>query len=141
MARILAIVTLSAFAALAAVHPALAQAPASGSASADEQALRALIQDANAGKVTPKMRDDVIFVAGPFPEPMVGIKAYDASQPKRDEIAKSRPNNKTDREMSRLVVAKSGDLAYEFGNHHISWDGVVFARPNNMASQQAAARR
>jgi ketosteroid isomerase-like protein len=37
---------------------------------------------------------------------------------------KKRPNAKTQTTVERVVVAKSGDLAYEFSNFRTEWDGA-----------------
>src|SRR6185436_4943496 len=99
-----------------------AVAQVAASTSADEQALRELIQQENQGKDVIKYTDDSIFVSGAFPRPIIGRQQSEAAQPRREEIATHRPNQSTKREVQRLVVSQSGDMAYEFGDFTISFD-------------------
>ena len=88
----------------------------------DEQALRELIQQRDQGKDVIKYTENAIFVSGAFPQgPVYG---REAAKPKREEIAKSRPNQSTKHNVERLVVSKSGDMAYEFGNFTDAYDGA-----------------
>ena len=95
---------------------------ASSSTNADEQTIRDLIRQEEEGKQAIKYTDDSIFVSGAFPQPLIGLEGRRAAQPRRDELAKIRLNAKTKREVKRLVVSQSGDLAYDFGNFQMSYD-------------------
>ena len=89
----------------------------------DEAILRDLIQQADEGKQVIKSTEDLIFVSGAYPRPLIGRKEFEAARPPAQEIAKLRPNEKSHHEVLRLVVSESKDMAYEFGNYTISWDG------------------
>jgi len=99
-----------------------AMAQAAASAMGDEQVLRELIQQENQGKDVIKYTDDSIFVSGAFPRPIIGRQQREAAQPRREEIAKHRPNQSVKREVQRLAVSQSGDMAYEFGDFTIGYD-------------------
>ena len=95
----------------------------SNSTSADEQAIRNLVAQANEGKNVVQSTDDVIFVSGPYPRPFIG-KTNEERQRIADSLSKVRSNFSYKREIVRLVVAKSGDIAYEFGNGVINFDNA-----------------
>ena len=89
----------------------------------DEQVLRELIQQENEGKNVNKWTEEAIFVSGMLPRPVVGRKEAEAMQPKIEkDVAKRMPNQAMKTEMKRLVIAQSGDLAYDFGDFTISHD-------------------
>ena len=92
----------------------------SSSANTDEQTIRNLIAQENEGKNVIQSTDSIVFVAGPFPRPLVG-KMNPERQAISDSISKVRSNSTYKREVVRLVVAKSGDIAYEFGNGVINY--------------------
>lgn len=130
----------------------------------DEQKIRDLVRLALEGKQAIETTDNAIFVSGPLPRPAIGKKDREQFKPIIDEIAKNRPNQKRESEIVRLVVSESKDMAYEFGNHKISWDApdksrtgfegsylrvwrkigdvwkvdAFFARPNKPADAKAA---
>lgn len=87
-----------------------------------EERLRALIQQAHSGS-RPRLADDVIFASGLFSRPIIGReRVLEAHQAIQDELQQRRPNETITFELIRLVLAESGDLAYECGDHHIRWD-------------------
>jgi hypothetical protein len=89
---------------------------------ADEKAVWALIE--SSGQTKPKAMNDVIFVAGAYPRPIIGGKLdpsdkemaeADAERNKRSQVVlKTRPQ--------RVVVAKSGDMAYGFALFDMEFD-------------------
>jgi ketosteroid isomerase-like protein len=87
---------------------------------ADEQALRDIIQQQDEGKDVMKYTDNAIFVSGALPRPIIG---REVGLRTKEEIAKSTPNRTTKREVERLVVSKSADMAYEYGNFTTTHDG------------------
>lgn len=134
---------------------------AAGRANADdEQQIRELVKKADAG-VKIKHTDDSIFVAGGLQRPLVGKERDDFSAQHADEMKKDRPNQKKQTTIRRLVIAQSGDLAYDFSDVKVSWDGkdgkpagleashlrvwrkkngewleeAIFARPNNLGDR------
>jgi ketosteroid isomerase-like protein len=88
----------------------------------DEQVLRNLIRQENEGKNVIKFTEDSIFVSGAYPRPLIGRENRRAAQQRSEELGKSRPNQITKREVKRLVVSQSGDIAYDFGDFTISYD-------------------
>ena len=101
----------------------LAVAQANAPVKNDENFIRDLIQQQNNGKDVIKFTEEAIFVSGAYPRPMIGRQEREANKQRRDEINKSRPNQETKYDVVRLVVSQSGDMAYEYGNHTISYDG------------------
>jgi ketosteroid isomerase-like protein len=91
-------------------------------AAADEKAIRELIRKSDEGERI-KWTEDGIFASGLTPKPLVGRKEAQESRPKLEAIGKQRPNHKTKTTVERLVVAKAGDLAYEYSNFRMEWDG------------------
>lgn len=88
----------------------------------DEQKIRDLVRLADERKQAIETTEDAIYVTGPLPRPAIGKKDREQFKPIQDEIAKNRPNQKRESEIVRLVVSESKDMAYEFGNHKITWD-------------------
>ena len=88
----------------------------------DEQILRDLISRADQNPAVIKYTDDSIFVSGAFPRPIVGRQQMDAMKPKRDATINQRMNQVQKTEAVRLVISKSKDMAYEFGNFTLSFD-------------------
>jgi ketosteroid isomerase-like protein len=82
-----------------------------------EQAIKALAGSHDSDNVS---TDDVYFFSGALEKPVVGKAAYnDAFK----EVDATRQNHKqSDDHVDRLVVAPSGDMAYEYGTSHISFD-------------------
>lgn len=92
-------------------------------ASTDEQQIRSIIAQENNGNFSAPATEDNIFVSGPFPRPIIGKKDA-VSQQISDSLSKARKNYSFKKEVVRLVVAQSGDIAYEFGNGIIRYDDV-----------------
>lgn len=84
----------------------------------DEQILRELIQKENEG-TRAKLTEETILYSSVVPRPLIGREAVVA---RSQEISQSRTNEKREKQVKRLFVAKSGDLAYEFGDTVISFD-------------------
>jgi len=85
----------------------------------DEQAIRSLIQQENEGKRVIKYTDEAIFVSGAYPRPAIGAKQVETMS---REVSSKRSNESRSAETVRLVLSKSRDLAYEFGNFKLSFD-------------------
>ncbi len=79
----------------------------------DEQTLRELIRQQDEGKDVIKYTDNVIAASGAIPRPIIGREALLRT---REDIVKGTPNRTTKTNVERLVVSKSGDMAYEFAN-------------------------
>jgi hypothetical protein len=64
--------------------------------------------------------DDMYFFSGALDKPVVGISAREkAGVP----IAAARKNEKSESSKAdRIVIAPSGDMAYEYGSDHVSFD-------------------
>jgi hypothetical protein len=96
---------------LAAPIAVMAQGPA-----CSEKTIRDAVQNR-----TIKYTDDNFFWSGAFNKPLIGnaeqaqgTKKLDAEEPRKNEVAVERPQ--------RIVVSKSGDMAYEYGGGELSYD-------------------
>ena len=98
-----------------------AQTTVSNTATADEQAIRAIVAQGNEGKPMP-YTDDRIFVSGAFPKPLIGMKLNAEDQQRSDNMKTERLNFTSRFRIERLVVAQAGDMAYEFGYGDLAWD-------------------
>lgn len=87
----------------------------------EEQRLRHHIDLLDRGEVQPAMTDDVIFASGAYPRPIIGREQLE-THPDRERLRRERQNMSSKRELERLVVSQSGDLAYAFGRFHLTWD-------------------
>jgi ketosteroid isomerase-like protein len=78
------------------------------------------IKKANTAHESSLLAKDMYFFSGALKEPVVGTAAADkAFAP----IAASRRNEKQDpMKADRIVVGSSGDMAYEYGTAHMSFD-------------------
>lgn len=78
------------------------------------------IKKANTAHESSVLAKDMYFFSGALKKPVVGTAAADkAFAP----IAASRQNEKHDPiKADRIVVAPSGDMAYEYGTAHMSFD-------------------
>jgi hypothetical protein len=92
------------------VPAAYDQASQAGGLKADEDQIRALI--AKPSTEIPRTADSV-FWSGPLPRPVVGNASAGPNAEFDKRVAGS---FKSKVDVRRLVVAKSGDLAYEFSN-------------------------
>jgi hypothetical protein len=88
---------------------------AQGSA-CSEQTIRDAVQNK-----TMKYTDDNFFWSGAYDKPMIGNseqaagrKKAEAEEPRKNEVNADHPQ--------RVVVSKSGDMAYEYGNGEMSYD-------------------
>lgn len=117
--RSVALFLLLAFA--AGSRQATAQTTASNPAATDEQTIRSLVQQSNEGKGPLKQADDRIFVSGPYKRPFIG-QGTPESQRTSDSIRTARSNVVNKQTILRLEVAKSGDLAYEYGEGILEFD-------------------
>ncbi|MCI0389972.1 MAG: nuclear transport factor 2 family protein [Acidobacteria bacterium] len=85
----------------------------------DERALRELVRLENEGKQVIKFTDQSISVSGAYPGPVIGPEARKKAN---EEVNRNRLNQTRKNEIVRLVVSKSGDMAYEYGNFTMSFD-------------------
>ena len=88
----------------------------------DKKAIRQLIRKEDEGERI-KWTEDGIVATGLTPKPLVGKKAAQEFRSKWEAVRKQRPNSKTKTTVERLVIAKSGDLAYEYSSFRMEWDG------------------
>ena len=78
------------------------------------------IKKANVAHDDSLLAKDMYFFSGALKQPVVGTAAADKSFA---PIAASRQNEKQDpMKPDRIVVASSGDMAYEYGTAHMSFD-------------------
>jgi ketosteroid isomerase-like protein len=103
--------------------PALTAAQNSAAVKEDEKALRELVRQENEGKKVIQFTEESIFVSDLIPRPIIGLKERQAARPAAEKNAGERPNQTRKTEIVRLVVSGSGDMAEEFGNFTINWDG------------------
>src|SRR5262249_13333472 len=84
-----------------------------GTNAAAEAAIRKIVAAMNDGKAPPEMAD-LIFWSGPIQRPAIGkerpVYAATAQIPVADRVSA-----KTVQTPQRIIVAESGDLAYEYG--------------------------
>ncbi|MGH9752759.1 MAG: hypothetical protein ACREA2_08235 [Blastocatellia bacterium] len=105
--------------------PALAQSQVArkdggpGARKNDEQALRELARLENEGKNVIKFTNQSIIASGAYPRPIIGPEDRKKAT---EELSRNRLNQTRKNEIARLVVSKSGDMAYEYGNFTISFD-------------------
>jgi hypothetical protein len=105
---------------------ALVDAPAQKNKppSEEERLIRTLIAKLDAGERV-RNSPDSIFASGSTPRPLVGTREQQRfSRGAGKELQQSRPNAKTQTNVRRLVVASSGDLAYEFSGFVTEWDAA-----------------
>ena len=99
--------------------PLCAQQPAT----ADEKAVWTLIE--SYGKTRPKETDDIIFVSGAYPRPIIGkrkIEAADTSMANADARMKKRSAVVLKTRPQKVAVSKSGDMAYGFALFDMEYD-------------------
>jgi ketosteroid isomerase-like protein len=72
---------------------------------------------------TVKSADDVFFWSGAYDKPLIGkveiqeaLKKLEANTPRKNQVEKINPQ--------RIVVSRSGDMAYEYGTGELSFDDV-----------------
>lgn len=81
-----------------------------------ESAVKSLIDKHDENAVA----DDVYYFIGALDQPVVGKAAHDNAM---KTVEESRQNVKTTPPRpDRVVVAPSGDMAYEYGTEHVSFD-------------------
>lgn len=83
-----------------------------------EHKIQAAIQNQRA---TMKYADDSFFWSGAFDKPSIGKTQQDAGiqnarkeQPRKNQVSADHPQ--------RIVMAKAGDMAYEYGRGNLSYD-------------------
>ena len=81
---------------------------------ADERAIRQLVNQQNNGQV-PHATYSIINWPGPYNRPHIGKKQYDDFVNVAKQLALSQPTSHTSRRIERLTIAKSADVAYEYG--------------------------
>lgn len=81
-----------------------------------EQKIRDAVQKASA-----KYSDDSFFWSGAYDKPIIGkaqhesvFKKLENEEPRKNEVSADHPE--------RIVVAKFGDMAYEYGGGNMSYD-------------------
>lgn len=94
---------------------------AQGQAAGNEQTIRQLVADQNAGKQVIAYTENRIFVIGPFARPSIG-KNDPAYRQVMDSLGNVRRNVKAIQQIVRLEVAGSGDMAYEYGEGQTEYD-------------------
>lgn len=87
-----------------------------------ERAIRELVRKSDEGQPI-KRTEDSILSSGLTPRPLVGRQEQQKFRREFEAARKKRPNAKTKTTIERMVVAKSGELAYEYSNFRTEWDG------------------
>ncbi|MDB5240925.1 MAG: hypothetical protein JWP57_1550 [Spirosoma sp.] len=90
---------------------------------ADEKAIRQIVDRSNAGE-RPNTTDNTIFWSGAYSHPRVGKVSEAEGKKMVAEFAKERSNQQQSMKIERLVVASSGDIAYEYGTFNLNFDSV-----------------
>ncbi len=75
----------------------------------------------SAQKPSLKYSDDSFFWSGAFDKPLIGKAAHEAAAAKAEKD-EPRKNETTADHPQKIVVAKSGDMAYEYGTGNLSYD-------------------
>lgn len=88
--------------------------------SAEEAALRTIIEEDTKGKPAP-MAADAIFVSGAIEYPVVGEEQRKTALAESNQKAQ-RTNIERKSKVERLVLSQSADMAYEYGSGHMSFD-------------------
>ncbi len=88
----------------------------------DEQVLRRLIQQIGAEEACASLTDDAIFVSGAYPRPVIGRAQIPIAEPSPELRVDERRNEAKTEQLRRLVIAASGDLAYDFGDFALSFE-------------------
>ena len=96
---------------LAAPMAATAQAPA-----CSEQTIRDAVQHH-----TYKPSDDEFFWSGHYEKPLIGKEEHEKAAKKSDAEAPRKKQVFTEHPQ-RIVVSRSGDMAYEYGSNQLSFD-------------------
>ena len=84
------------------------------------------IRDA-AQKPSAKYSDDSFFWSGAFDKPLIG-KAEHESEVTKAETTEPRKNETSADHPQRIVVANSGDMAYEYGSGNMSYEDQKTAK-------------
>jgi len=93
------------------------------SATADEKAIRDQIARYDRGERDGMSIADVVFWSAAYRRPTIGRERSEESTAIRTPIAARVPNSQRNKTTPvRIVVAKSGDLAYEFSNGELSYE-------------------
>jgi ketosteroid isomerase-like protein len=121
---VLAVVAGGTLLSIAVAPPGARADDAAATVSADERQIRELVKQRDAGGRIGST-DDSIFVSGRIPRRLIGEKEQrEAFSTEAQQAAeRARPNQKRETKIVRLVVARSGDVAYEFSDFKLSWDG------------------
>jgi ketosteroid isomerase-like protein len=100
---------------------------------ADEAAIRRLIGERDAGKPVPSTPDRVFWTAA-FQQPVVGTETPTPRTHERGLEHRVPGTTKNDTQVRRIVIADSGDLAYEYSDGTLSFDlvdGQHISSPNS----------
>jgi hypothetical protein len=65
-----------------------------------------------------------IFWSGAYANPHIGKVTAEEGKKMAAEMAKRRSNHKQSLKIDRLVIARSGDVAYEYGTFNLQFDTV-----------------
>jgi ketosteroid isomerase-like protein len=104
----------------------------------EEQALRAAIATDKTINDPSHWTDDVIFVSGRYPKPLLGKQQYEAANKRlQADPTERRANEQRRLELVRLEVAEAGDMAYEFSTVHATYNDAGGKRVD---SQRAVLR-
>jgi ketosteroid isomerase-like protein len=91
--------------------------------SADEKVLRGLIEKEIKGERLPytAYTEDTVFWSGAYHRPLEGRKHMEAVRKGR-RAASKRTNERRTRDVKKLVMAQSSDLAYEYSDYTLEFD-------------------
>jgi ketosteroid isomerase-like protein len=100
--------------------------------SQDERVVRQLIE--NFPESSKKSTDDLIFVSGALPRPLVGrpaISASDTAMTNAQAEVRKRSNERIKTRVQKVEVAKRGDMAYGFALFDLEFD-----RPDSIGKKE-----
>jgi len=86
----------------------------------DEQQIRALISNYDAGQTEGMWTKDRIFWSGAIKRPVIGSQQAEEVPSDRAPSARKPRSQRNHTTPDRIEIAKSGDMAYEFSNSELS---------------------
>jgi ketosteroid isomerase-like protein len=91
--------------------------------SQDEQTVRRLIE--NFDESSKRTTEDIIFVSGAYPRPLIGrqaIPASDTAMTRAEAETRKRSHEHAKTRVQKVAVSKSGDMAYGFALFDLEFD-------------------
>jgi hypothetical protein len=97
----------------------------------DEQIIRDLVEQENAGKIKIPLTQNYIFVTGVSPRPVIGVMQDQAKEGGGSQLKRDAEKKKT---ILRLTVSSAGDVANEYGVYTSTPSTKRLNRPTSSGS-------